>query len=56
MLKMIFKYRRILPELLDLVEVSAASMQDGKISSKERSALMKKFWALIKALERTNKK
>ena len=56
MLRMIFKYRSILPELLDLVEVSVASMQDGKISSKERSALMKKFWALVKALEKTAKK
>ena len=56
MLRMIFKYRSILPELLDLVEVSVASMQDGKISAKERSALMKKFWALVKALETTAKK
>ena len=56
MLRMIFKYRSILPELLDLVEVSVASMQDGKISSKERSSLMKKFWALVKALETTAKK
>ena len=41
---------------LDLVEVSVASMQDGKISAKERSALMKKFWALVKALETSAKK
>ena len=54
MLRMIFKYRSVLPELLDLVEVSVASMQDGKISSTERSSLMKKFWALIKALEKAN--
>ncbi len=52
---MIFNIRKILPELLDLVEVSVESMQDGKISSKERSALMKKFWALVKALETANK-
>lgn len=54
MLRMIFKYRSVLPELLDLVEVSVASMQDGKLSSTERSSLMKKFWALIKALEKAN--
>ncbi len=52
---MIFKYRKILPELLDLVEVSVESMQDGKISSKELRALMEKFLALVKALETANK-
>ena len=42
-------------ELIDLAETIHTSVQDGKIPREERSMCMKKFWALVKAVEDSSK-
>ena len=44
------KYKDLLPIFLDLItDVPASVKDDGKITKKEQSRLMKKFHALVKA-------
>ena len=42
-------------EIIDLAETIHTSVQDGKIPREERSMCMKKFWALVKAVEDSSK-
>jgi|TARA_Y100000296_G_scaffold87432_1_gene133775 hypothetical protein len=50
--KIAIKYQDILPDLLNLVETSVKSTEDGKIDKKERSKLMSEFWIIIKKLQK----
>jgi len=46
------KYSDALPLAIDLIEEIQKSVRDdGSISQKERSALMKRFWALVKVFQ-----
>jgi len=50
------KYQGILPLVVDLIEEVQKSMRDdGSISRDERSRLMKKFWAVVREVQATNK-
>ena len=50
------KYQGILPLVVDLIEEVQKSMRDdGSISRDERSRLMKKFWAVVREVQTTNK-
>ena len=50
------KYSDALPLAIDLIEEIEKSIRDdGSISQKERSALMKRFWALVKVFQTPKK-
>ena len=50
------KYQGILPLVVDLIEeVQKSVRDDGSISQKERSKLMSRFWALVKAVQAPRK-
>ena len=55
-IKMAMKYKDVLPVAVDLIKESELSMRDdGSISQKERSKLMSRFWALVKAIQAPKK-
>ena len=55
-LKMAMKYKDSLPVAVDLIkEIEISMRDDGSISQKERSRLMSRFWALVKAIQAPRK-
>ena len=55
-IKMAMKYKDVLPVAVDLIkEIELSMRDDGSISQKERSKLMSRFWALVKAIQAPNK-
>lgn len=49
-IRMAIKYKGLLPICIDLItDIQESISDDGKVSRKEQSRLMKKFHALIKA-------
>ena len=51
-IKMAMKYKDVLPVAVDLIkEIELSMRDDGSISQKERSKLMSRFWALVKAIQ-----
>ena len=44
------KYKNVLPEVVQLVDVAVKAVEDGKISKKEQSALMKEYWDVINTI------
>ena len=48
------KYQSCSDELVDLTETLFRSVSDGKISKKESSQCMKKYWKLVKAVEKVS--
>ena len=55
-IKMAMKYKDVLPVAVDLIkEIELAMRDDGSISQKERSKLMSRFWALVKAIQAPRK-
>ena len=51
-IKMAMKYKDVLPVAVDLIkEIEISIRDDGSISQKERSKLMSRFWALVKAIQ-----
>ena len=51
-MKLAMQYSHVLPVAVDLIqEVEKAVRDDGSISQAERSRLMKKFWAVVKAIQ-----
>ncbi len=55
-IKMAMKYKDVLPVAVDLIkEVELSMRDDGSISQKERSKLMSRFWALVKAIQAPKK-
>ena len=56
-IKAALKYKTALPVAIDLLqEIHKAVQDDGSISRKERSALMSKFWLLVKVVQAPYKK
>ena len=45
------KYKNVLPEVVQLVDVAVKAVEDGKISKKEQSALMKEYWVVINKIK-----
>ena len=55
-LKMAMKYKDSLPVAVDLIkEIEISMRDDGSISQKERSKLLSKFWAVVKAVQAPRK-
>jgi len=52
-MRLAMKYGDVLGIALDLVqEIEKAIRDDGSISQAERSKLMKRFWAVVKAIQK----
>ena len=45
------KYKNVLPEVVQLVDVAVKAVEDGKISKKEQSALMREYWDVINKIK-----
>ena len=45
------KYKNVLPEVVQLVDVAVKAVEDGKIAKKEQSALMKEYWDVINKIK-----
>ena len=45
------KYKNVLPEVVQLVDVAVKAVEDGKISKKEQSALMKEYCDVINKIK-----
>jgi len=55
-IKLAMKYKHTLPVAVDLIkEIEISMRDDGSISQKERSKLMSRFWALVKAVQAPKK-
>ena len=52
-MKLAMQYSHVLPVAVDLIqEIEKSIRDDGSISQAERSKLMKKFWALVKVIQK----
>ena len=45
--KLVIKYWDMVQQILEFAEVAVKATADGKITQKEKSALMKEFWDII---------
>ena len=55
-IRMAMKFKDLIPPAVDLItDIQESVKDDGKITKKEQSRLMKKFHALIKAAKETKK-
>ena len=55
-IKLAMKYKHTLPVAVDLIkEIELSMRDDGSISQKERSKLMSRVWALVKAVQAPRK-
>ena len=45
--RLVIKYWGMVQQILEFAEVAVKATADGKVSTKERSALMKEFWDII---------
>ena len=45
------KYKDVLPEVIQLVDVAVKAVEDKKITKKEQSALMKEYWNVINKIK-----
>ena len=50
----IMKYKGAIPVAIDLIQTIQATGADKKLTKTERSLLLKKFWSLVKEVERVN--
>jgi len=51
-MRLAMQYSHVLPVAIDLIqEIEISIRDDGSISQAERSKLMKRFWALVKAIQ-----
>ncbi len=53
-IKFAIQYKSCIDELMSLVATLHNSVKDGKISQKDSSRCMKKYWALVKAIEKVS--
>ena len=52
-MKLAMQYSHVLPVAVDLIqEIEKSIRDDGSISQAERSKLMKRFWAVVKAIQK----
>ena len=55
-IKLAMQYKDVLPVAVDLIkEIEISIRDDGSISQKERSNLLRRFWALVKAVQAPRK-
>ena len=52
--KLLRKYQSCADEIEDLVSTMYEAVKDGKISKDDRSICLKKYWKLLKAIEKVN--
>ena len=52
--KLLRKYQSCADEIEDLVSTMYEAVKDGKISKDDRSICLKKYWKLLKAIEKDN--
>ena len=52
--KLLRKYQSCADEIEDLVSTTYEAARDGKISKDDRSICLKKYWNLLKAIEKVN--
>jgi len=52
----LIRYRSVLVALYELLEEALAEKSAGKLSSRKRSRLMKKFWCLVDAISEAKTK
>jgi len=52
--RFVLQYQSCIDELMSLVTTLHNSVKDGKISQKDSSRCMKKYWALVKAIEKVS--
>tara|TARA_R110002020_G_scaffold388007_3_gene598726 strand:+ start:3306 stop:3482 length:177 start_codon:yes stop_codon:yes gene_type:complete len=45
------KYKDVLPEVIQLIDVAVKAVEDKKITKKEQSALMKEYWNVINKIK-----
>jgi hypothetical protein len=45
------KYKDVLPEVIQLIDVAVNAVEDKKITKKEQSALMKEYWNVINKIK-----
>ena len=45
------KYKDVLPEVIQLVDVAVKAVEDKKITKKEQSTLMKEYWNVINKIK-----
>ena len=51
-IRLAIRYQHVLPLAIDLIKEAEISVRDdGTISKEERSRLLKRFWAVVKALQ-----
>tara|TARA_R110000751_G_scaffold23138_1_gene64403 strand:+ start:490 stop:705 length:216 start_codon:yes stop_codon:yes gene_type:complete len=51
-IRLAIRYQHVLPLAIDLIKETEISVRDdGTITKEERSKLLKRFWALVKALQ-----
>ena len=50
------EYSDCLPELLELANALKATVKDGKISKTDKSTGLSKYWKVVKAIEKVDKK
>jgi len=50
------EYSECLPELLELANALKATVKDGKISKTDKSTGLSKYWKVVKAIEKADKK
>ena len=49
--KVIYKYRHIMPELIEFIELcTSVKSTNGGLTKSESSKLMKQYWVLVKKL------
>ena len=52
-MKLAMQYSHVLPVAVELIqEIEKSIRDDGSISQAERSKLMKRFWAVVKAIQK----
>ena len=55
-IRLAMQYKHVMPLAIDLIQEIEKSMRDdGAISKEERSKLLKRFWAIVRALQEPRK-
>ena len=45
------KYSHLVPVLLEFIQICVESGKDKQLTKKKRSALMKQYWVVVKAIQ-----
>jgi len=52
-IKFALMYKDVVPELIEFIALCANAKSEG-LTKKERSALMKKYWKIVKTVQNSN--